>query len=91
MAQSFYDFNGPWMVVGLGNPSAQYANTRLSVYIDLLAHNAGVQLELHRSGTYCADIRQNAPRKDPGPAVCRNQLREPSRRTHWAPCKVLEC
>lgn len=61
------------LIVGLGNPGQEYANTRHNVGADvvrLLAEENGVQLRRHRSRTYTASVRLGTlPGGAPGPKV----------------------
>jgi PTH1 family peptidyl-tRNA hydrolase len=54
-----------WLVLGLGNPGAEYANNRHNagaMVVDVLAHRAGVKLKSHRARAEIAETRVDGVR-----------------------------
>ena len=52
---------GPWLVVGLGNPGAQYAGNRHNVgrmVLDELARRMGVRFGRHKTNAFVAEGRE---------------------------------
>jgi peptidyl-tRNA hydrolase, PTH1 family len=55
----------PWLVIGLGNPDAEYAGTRHNlgaVVVEVLADRAGAKLRRSRNRAHVAEIREGADR-----------------------------
>ena len=60
MATDASTAGGPWLVLGLGNPGREYAESRHNagaMVIDLLAQRAGVKLKSHRARADIAETR----------------------------------
>jgi peptidyl-tRNA hydrolase, PTH1 family len=56
---------GPWLVLGLGNPDAEYANTRHNagaMVVARLAERSGQKLRRSRNRAHVAEVREGAAR-----------------------------
>ncbi|MDO5719508.1 MAG: aminoacyl-tRNA hydrolase [Actinomycetaceae bacterium] len=63
----------PWLIIGLGNPGARYANHRHNIghmVVDLLARDTGASFSRHRAGAQVAQARVGVlPGGRPGPVA----------------------
>ncbi|WP_030246921.1 aminoacyl-tRNA hydrolase [Streptomyces sp. NRRL S-350] len=59
------EYEGPWLVVGLGNPGEQYARNRHNIgfmVVDLLAQRMGARFKAHKSRAQVAEGRLSGRR-----------------------------